>query len=204
MELLSFEDFKNKNVIIGNVNDKLITTKVLDKIKEFVNYNAGLIKLYSEEKIKTHIFLKLLKKPKRVIKPKNNSSLLEFYDHERLFNNTITTLSDEERYDSNLVELVEDTTGIKNVIMYCGENPHANFSRIKISNNYDYSNKSDLFTILIPEMEIIGDINTEYITYEILEQIFHFLKLNMVAILKYSKNEIDTGDFITKMIKKIN
>ena len=80
---------------------------------------------------------------------KNKNVILNEMAHERLFNNTITTLSDEERYDSNLVELVEDTTGIKNVIMYCGENPHANFNRIKISNNYDYSNKSDLFTILI-------------------------------------------------------
>jgi len=48
--------------IIGNVDEKFITTKVLNKIKEFVNLNLSVISDYSDYLISTEDLLANLKK----------------------------------------------------------------------------------------------------------------------------------------------
>ncbi len=55
---LTIPDFK----IIGDVNDKLITSSVLEDIKKFVNLNLQLIYDYSDNKIFTDEFIDSLKK----------------------------------------------------------------------------------------------------------------------------------------------
>jgi len=55
---LTIPNFK----IIGEVNTKLITTEILEKIKEFVNINYQVICDYSDYKISTKDFLENLKK----------------------------------------------------------------------------------------------------------------------------------------------
>jgi hypothetical protein len=47
--------------IIGDVNDKLITTSILNDIKIFVNLNIKLIEDFSDEKISTDDFVDNLK-----------------------------------------------------------------------------------------------------------------------------------------------
>ena len=55
---LTIPDFK----IIGNVNDKLITSEVLEKIKEFITINYQLICDYSDYLISTKNLIDNLKK----------------------------------------------------------------------------------------------------------------------------------------------
>lgn len=58
---LTIPDFK----IIGEVNTKLITTEILEKIKEFVNLNYKIICDYSDYKILTSDFIENIKKIKQ-------------------------------------------------------------------------------------------------------------------------------------------
>jgi hypothetical protein len=55
---LTIPDFK----VVGEVNKKLITTEVLEKIKEFVTINYQTISEYSDYKILTDEFIEKLKK----------------------------------------------------------------------------------------------------------------------------------------------
>jgi len=56
--ILTIPDFK----IIGEVNDKLITSSILEDIKKFININLQLIYDFSDEKITTDEFIDSLLK----------------------------------------------------------------------------------------------------------------------------------------------
>jgi nucleotidyltransferase/DNA polymerase involved in DNA repair len=59
----------------------------------------------------------------------------------------------------------------------------------------------DCFTITIPELEIIGKVNTKHITQYKIDKIKDFIKLNMNIIIDICDEKIDTVDFINQMKK---
>lgn len=94
-------------------------------------------------------------------------------------------------------------TGLDDVVIWIGSTIKANHGkRIKVSNiNSKIGSSLDCFTITIPELNIIGNINTKHITNKKLEKIFKFINLNIDAISDVCDEKIDTVEFISRMKK---
>lgn len=115
-------------------------------------------------------------------------------------NHTYSSLSEKELYF--MANLTEKETEIKDVVIWVGANPHYYRHRIKVSNTLDYSG-NNCFTITIPELNILGEVNKEMITMEKLTQIKDFVKLNMETIIDYSNFKLSTADFLAKLKKQL-
>jgi hypothetical protein len=122
--------------------------------------------------------------------------ILEFNEYNNLskYCNVIT--------DDELLEMCNispKTTGIENVYIWCGPNPHSHDKRIKISNVPDKWSKSDCFTITIPDLRIIGEVNKSLIDNHELNKIKRFILENIDIINQYSEEKISTDEFISKI-----
>jgi len=120
--------------------------------------------------------------------------LLEYKDHK-----FATTISNDELLE--LANISPNKTGIKDVVIWIGPNPHFHGRRIKVSNTPNKFDKNDCFTITIPDFEIIGTPNKKLITKNIMKDIIKFVKLNMQIICDYSDEKIFTDDLIDQMKK---
>lgn len=116
-----------------------------------------------------------------------------------------TRIWDASIYDGNEVSeyfymdsLSEDTTGIKNVVLYVGPNPMGMRVMVTTSLKKLYS---DSFALTIPDLRIIGKINNN-ITPAALEKIKKWILLNQQVIEDYSNMKMFTNDFI-ELIKKV-
>ena len=104
--------------------------------------------------------------------------------------------------DDEVIEMsniTSKTTGIKDVVIWLGPNPHYHGYRIKISNVPNKFSRKDCFTLTIPKLEIIGKINNKLINNKKLEEIEEFVKINMNLIIDYSNEEIATDELIEKL-----
>jgi len=91
--------------------------------------------------------------------------------------------------------------GIENIVIWIGPNKNYNKKIIKVSNvPNDYKGK-DCFTILLPEFRIIGHINKNLITDDIIRKIKMFADKNLETINKYSNNEITSDVLCDELIK---
>ena len=93
-------------------------------------------------------------------------------------------------------------TGIKNVVIWVGPNPGYHWHRIKVSNTPNKIDINNLFTLTIPDFNIIGEVNRKLITTKVLDDIKKFVEINMDLIISYSNREVETFDFL-KNIKSI-
>jgi hypothetical protein len=109
-----------------------------------------------------------------------------------------TSISDEELME--MANVSPKKTGIKDVYIWFGPNPHYHGKRIKVSNIPNKFSKNDCFTITIPKFEIIGQYNSNLITTSVLDDIIKFVKLNIKAIEDFSDEKISTDEFIDKLI----
>jgi len=105
--------------------------------------------------------------------------------------------------DDELLEmsnLSPDVTGLDNIVVWLGPNPHSHGKRIKVSNVPNKGSR-DCFTITIPDMEVIGDVNKSFIDSKKLDQIKEFIKINLQVICQYSEGDILTDKMILKLKK---
>ncbi|MGI0075859.1 MAG: hypothetical protein ACREAU_00450 [Nitrosopumilaceae archaeon] len=110
----------------------------------------------------------------------------------------------EQQLESTLLEMANldvVDTGIDNVIIWVGADPHQHYLRVKVSNVPDKWS-ADNFTITIPELVPVGKINKQFITGQVLENIKAWIKFNLEIIKAHEEGKIGTRDFLTK-IKKI-
>lgn len=121
-----------------------------------------------------------------------------------------------ELYNSSLTEeeLFEmsnywgDTLGLdENIVLWIGSamlSKHGN--RIKVSNipGKSMGSHMDCFTITIPDLKIIGNVNKKHITNKKLNSIFNFIKLNEELIIEICEQRIDTGEFLKRLKKYEN
>lgn len=108
--------------------------------------------------------------------------------------------------DNELLEMAnftKKTTGIDDVVIWLGPNPPNHGKRIKVSNKPNSFDTYDTFTITIPDLEIIGDVNTKFIKQSVLDKIYDFIKSNIQVIEEYSDRKISTEDLIER-IKKVS
>lgn len=100
-----------------------------------------------------------------------------------------------------MANLDSDITGIDKIVIWVGPNPPQHSRRIKISNIPNKISDTDLFTLTIPDFELIGEINPKLITSEVLEQIKNWVLLNLDAINEYSDYKMSTNKFIEALKK---
>jgi hypothetical protein len=112
--------------------------------------------------------------------------------------NYVSISNDELMEMSNLSQ---KATGVEDVVIWVGPNPEYHGYRIKVSNEVNKIGKSNCFTITIPELKIIGEVNSKLIDKRKLEKIKEFVKINMSLLIKYSDGEIFTDDLIANLKK---
>jgi hypothetical protein len=111
---------------------------------------------------------------------------------------------DNDLYDElfEMANFTKKTTGIEDVVIWIGPNPPQHGRRIKVSNKPNSFDIYDTFTISIPDLEIIGEVDTKFIKKDKLNQIFEFINNNIEVISEYSDRKISTEELIEK-IKKV-
>jgi hypothetical protein len=122
--------------------------------------------------------------------------------------NKLCEFNNQEMTEQELLEMSNykgEHFGIEgNVVLWIGSvlsSQHIYGNRIKVS-NVPSKGTNDLFTITIPKLEIIGNVNTKHITTKKLNKIFDFIKLNMELIIQFCQEEIDGVEFVQR-IKKL-
>jgi hypothetical protein len=103
-------------------------------------------------------------------------------------------LSEDELFE--MANVTEETTGIKDVVIWIGPNPMSHGKRVKISNIPNKISSSDCFTITIPKFEIVGEMNTKFIESIKLENIKKFISNNLSLIEDYSDYKISTKQLL--------
>ena len=108
--------------------------------------------------------------------------------------------------DDELLEMANlwgKHTGLDDIVIWIGSSVRSKHGkRIKVSNiNSKIGSSLDCFTITIPELKIIGDVNTKHVTKQKLDKIFDFINLNIDAISDVCDEKIDTVEFILRMKK---
>ena len=83
-----------------------------------------------------------------------------------------------------MANVTDQTTGIKDVILWIGPNPKSHGKRIKVSNIPNKISSSDCFTITIPQFEIVGDINDKFIDSVKMDKIKEFIIMFLNFLLK--------------------
>ncbi|NDK57075.1 hypothetical protein [Pontibacter fetidus] len=91
----------------------------------------------------------------------------------------------------------QNETGIENLIVWTGPNP--NGFRIKVSNIPNRISSNYFFVMTLPDYQVIGQINEEFITPIIINQIKKWCDINMKEIIKYSKGLTTTSKFLMKL-----
>jgi hypothetical protein len=107
-------------------------------------------------------------------------------------------------YDNELLDMAnvtKKTTGIDDVVIWIGPSPPNHGKRIKVSNRPNSYDTGDTFTITIPSLKIIGDVNTSFINKSILDKINEFIKINTKVILEYSDRKISTEELFERLKK---
>jgi hypothetical protein len=110
-----------------------------------------------------------------------------------------TSISDEELLE--MASVSPKKTGIDDVYLWFGPNPHYPGHRIKVSNVPNKFSRDDCFTINIPDLQVIGNVNTDLISKGLLENIKNFIKLNKKIICEFSEARISTDEFIEGLVK---
>lgn len=100
-----------------------------------------------------------------------------------------------------MANISPNKTGIKDVFIWIGPNPHYHGKRIKVSNIPNKFSKDNCFTITIPEYKIIGDVNSNLIKPSVYDDIIKFIKLNLQLISDYSDEKISTDELIDGLKK---
>lgn len=106
--------------------------------------------------------------------------------------------------DDELFEMAnftKRTTGIDDVVIWIGPNPGSHGKRLKVSNIPNSFDPYETFTITIPELKIVGEINKKFIKDELLDKIFNFVNKNISVISDYSERKISTEDLIERLQK---
>jgi hypothetical protein len=117
---------------------------------------------------------------------KNIFKYFEFFDNSN-------SLSEDELLE--MANVTEETTGIKDVVIWIGPNPKSHGKRVKISNIPDKISSSDCFTLTIPKFEI-GDVNTNFIDSIKMKKIKQFILNNQSLIEDYSDYKISTKQLL--------
>lgn len=105
---------------------------------------------------------------------------------------------DDEMFE--MANITQKTTGIKDVVIWIGPNPASHGKRVKVS-NIPNSFEADCFTITIPELNVIGKVNTKFITSSVMNKIKKFITTNNDLISKYSDRKLSTEDLLVGLKK---
>jgi len=99
-----------------------------------------------------------------------------------------------------LTDVSPRQTGIENVYVWVGFNPHYQVRRIKVSNVPNDFHGKDCFTMTIPDFKIIGEPNRKVVTTAIMKEIIKFVELNLQLIYDYSDEKMATDEFFDKIV----
>ena len=106
------------------------------------------------------------------------------------FINNSNNLSEDELFE--MANVTEETTGIKDVVIWIGPNPKSHGKRVKVSNIPGKISSSDCFTITLPNFEIIGNINKKFIDSIKLKEVKEFISNKLIE--DYSDYKISTKE----------
>jgi hypothetical protein len=112
----------------------------------------------------------------------------EFYEYDK---NSLSMAEKEE-----IASVGESATGIKDVILWFGPNPNSREVKVRVSNTPNDLSGNNIFSFILPKYNILGNINKEFITDDILSSIIKYIELNKQNIYNYSDGLVCASDFI--------
>ena len=112
----------------------------------------------------------------------------EFYEYDK------NSLSLKEREE--IASVGESATGIEGIILWFGPNPHSREVKVRISNKPNDLSGNNIFSLILPKYNILGNINKELITSDTLSSIIKYIELNKENIYNYSDGLVCASDFI--------
>jgi len=179
--------------IIGDVD---LDKRKLDIIKDFLSKNINEIEDYLNDKI-TFSDLSNHFKNNRNNMNNNIKKFYEFNGYNQL--NDLNKLSDSD-YDY-LCPLEYSETGLKDVVIWIGNNPENNINLVKVSNIPNDKSGYNTFIINLDNMNIIGNNDNEFIKNNI-KDIMFFLYKNKDIIIDYSNSDtMSTSEMVENFIK---
>jgi len=123
-----------------------------------------------------------------------NNNIKKFYEL-----NDLNKLSDSD-YDY-LCPLEYSETGLKDVVIWIGNNPENNINLVKVSNIPNDKSGYNTFIINLDNMNIIGNNDNEFIKNNI-KDIMIFLYKNKDIIIDYSNSDtMSTSEMVENFIK---
>jgi hypothetical protein len=112
----------------------------------------------------------------------------EFYEYDK------NSLSMTEREE--IASVGESATGIKDVILWFGPNPHSREVKVRISNTPNDLTGDNIFSLILPKYNILGTMNKDFITDDVLSSIIEYIEYNKENIYNYSDGLVCASDFI--------
>lgn len=109
-------------------------------------------------------------------------------------------LLDYKSFLNEMANISFKTTGIKDVIIWCGEKPSMHGRRVKICNHPNNFDLNNTFTVTIPELKIVGTPDKRFDS-KLLEKIFTFITDNMKDLNDFCDGKINKYDFAQKVIE---
>lgn len=100
-----------------------------------------------------------------------------------------------------MANITDETSGIQDVVIWIGPKEPSHGDRVKISNIPNSFNGHNCFTMTIPDLKIIGEIDNTFITSKKLKKIKEFINKNMNVILQYSHFQISTKTLLDTLQK---
>jgi hypothetical protein len=100
-----------------------------------------------------------------------------------------------------MANLTQQDTGIPNIVIWVGADPKRHAMRIKVSNMPNRWS-DDNFTITLPMLDVVGNINKQLISGKTLNDIKEWIKLNIEVLLAYEQgNVVGTREFLDMLVK---
>jgi len=97
--------------------------------------------------------------------------------------------------------LSQKRTGLDNIIIWVGADPKRHTLRVKISNSANRWDPDDNFTITLPKLDVVGNIDKQFISGKMLKNIKSWIKLNIKELMDYENALIDTDVFLDSLVK---
>jgi len=126
-------------------------------------------------------------------------NIIDFNDFEKL-NESNQNMDYNDR--ENMISLSKTSHGIENITIWVGPNKKYNSKIVKVSNKLNDKKGEDCFTITLSDLKILGQVDENIITSDVLLKIKNFLIKNRQEISYFydNINNYSLKTFIKKLI----
>ena len=182
-------------IVAGEIG-KNIKRKFNDVVNFIKKYENDIIKFSNLNMDASDLILKI----KNNNNNNNNNNIVHMNElHSFKMFNDCSKISDTDLY--NLTAYRCDINNKSDIYIWMGKpDGYSKQHRVKIINKLNnWDPETSVFTILIPDLIIVGNINSQIFDTDRLDDVLSYLKLNMDTIINYSNDKLSPGELIDSL-----